>query len=214
MRLTDRSTTVRPRVKPALDTKHRLLEAANELIWTQSYGSVSVDDICAKADVRKGSFYHFFPSKSDLAVAAIEECWQQSREWLDKIFSTQNPPLERIEQYCAAVYEHQKEKAKKIGKVCGCPFASLGSEQSTLDEPIRQKGKEIFNRMDKYLETTLRDAAREDLIGKTDSAAAARDVLALVEGILLEAKVQNDLEIIKRLKPAVFRFLGISQHVK
>jgi TetR/AcrR family transcriptional repressor of nem operon len=201
-------------MKPVLDTKHRLLQAANELIWTQSYGSVSVDDICAKADVRKGSFYHFFPSKSDLAVAAIEECWQQSREWLDKIFSPQNPPLARIEQYCAAVYEHQQEKAQQIGKVCGCPFASLGAEQSTLDEPIRQKAKEIFNRMDKYLETALRDATREGVIGTTDPAAAARDVLALVEGILLEAKVQNDLEIIKRVKPAVFRLLGVNERSK
>jgi len=194
-----------------LDTKHRLLEAANELIWTQSYGSVSVDDICAKADVHKGSFYHFFPSKSDLAVAAIEECWQQSREWLDRIFSPQTRPLERISLYCEGVYEHQREKAKKIGKVCGCPFASLGSEQSTLDEPIRQKAKEIFNRMDKYLETALRDAAREGLIAKSDAAAAARDVMALVEGIMLEAKVQNDLAIIKRLKPAVFRLLGVTE---
>ncbi|HSH94300.1 MAG TPA: helix-turn-helix domain-containing protein, partial [Roseimicrobium sp.] len=48
------------------DAKQRLMDAAQNLIWERSYGATSVDDICAKADVRKGSFYHFFRSKSEL----------------------------------------------------------------------------------------------------------------------------------------------------
>jgi len=43
-------------------TKQKLLETAMELIWVSSYGSVGVDDICKRAGVSKGSFYHFFPS--------------------------------------------------------------------------------------------------------------------------------------------------------
>ncbi len=41
--------------------KEKLLQVAFDLIWQQSYGSVSVDDICERAKVKKGSFYHFFP---------------------------------------------------------------------------------------------------------------------------------------------------------
>ena len=40
--------------------KENLIKAATDLIWEHSYGSTSVDDICARAEVRKGSFYHFF----------------------------------------------------------------------------------------------------------------------------------------------------------
>ena len=61
------------------DTKQRLLNTALKLVWEQSYGSVSVDQICEKADVRKGSFYHFFASKADLAIAAAEEHWNKLR---------------------------------------------------------------------------------------------------------------------------------------
>jgi TetR/AcrR family transcriptional repressor of nem operon len=46
------------------------------MIWESSYGSVSVDDICTKAGVNKGSFYYAFKSKSDLAVAAFERHWE------------------------------------------------------------------------------------------------------------------------------------------
>ncbi len=74
------------------NAKERLLQVAFDLIWRQSYGSVSVDDICDRAKVKKGSFYYFFPSKSDLAVAAYEEHWQQSQPKYDRTFSPLVPP--------------------------------------------------------------------------------------------------------------------------
>jgi len=38
----------------------------------EGYGVVTIDDICQRAGVKKGSFYYFFESKSALAVAALE----------------------------------------------------------------------------------------------------------------------------------------------
>lgn len=195
-------------MKHGSDTKQQLLDAANELIWTSNYGSVSVDDICAKADVNKGSFYHFFPSKAELAVEAIEDYWQKNRGKLDGVFSTQLSPLDRISAFCDAIYESQKEKLKKAGMVCGCPYGSIASEQSTLEETIRQKSTELFGRVMKYLEATLRDAVREKLIAPDDVAVLAGDIHALIEGFLLQAKVQNDLEVVRQIKPAIFRLLG------
>jgi len=52
------------------DARQRLLDATIDLIWQNSYGAVTVDDICERAGVKKGSFYYFFPSKTDLVVAA------------------------------------------------------------------------------------------------------------------------------------------------
>ena len=51
------------------NTKQRLLDTAIELIWEQSYGAVSVDHICERAGAQKGSFYHFFQSKSTGKIA-------------------------------------------------------------------------------------------------------------------------------------------------
>ena len=74
------------------DARDRLLQVAFDLIWQQSYGSVSVDTICDRAGVKKGSFYYFFPSKSDLAIAAYEEHWQQRRPVYDRVFSSSGAP--------------------------------------------------------------------------------------------------------------------------
>ncbi|MEO8425481.1 MAG: TetR/AcrR family transcriptional regulator [Verrucomicrobiota bacterium] len=46
------------------NAKERLMKAVQELIWTGSYGSTTIDQICQKAGVKKGSFYHFFDSKA------------------------------------------------------------------------------------------------------------------------------------------------------
>ena len=97
-----------------------------EMIWESSYGSVSVDDICTKAGVNKGSFYYAFKSKSDLAVAAFERYWENKQPRLDKIFSPQVPPLERLDNYCQQIIKDQKEKYESFGKMldgfaCGSP---------------------------------------------------------------------------------------------
>jgi TetR/AcrR family transcriptional repressor of nem operon len=194
------------------NAKERLLQVAFDLIWQQSYGSVSVDDICERAKVKKGSFYYFFPSKCDLAVACYEEHWQQSRPHYDRVFSPLVPPLERIENYCEFMYERQLEKYEKTGRVLGCPFASVAAECSTSDEKIRRKTEEIFSRNCKYIETALRDAHKEGLIGKMDFEGKARAVCCFFMGMLLQAKVKNDPEVLRDLNSHIFQMIGAAVH--
>jgi TetR/AcrR family transcriptional repressor of nem operon len=52
------------------DARTRLLEAAMQMIRAQGYAATTVDDICQKAGLTKGAFFHHFRSKEDLAVAA------------------------------------------------------------------------------------------------------------------------------------------------
>ena len=58
------------------NAKEHLMQAISQLIWGGSYGSTTIDDICERAGVKKGSFYYFFESKAELAVAALESDWQ------------------------------------------------------------------------------------------------------------------------------------------
>jgi TetR/AcrR family transcriptional repressor of nem operon len=188
--------------------REKLLQVAFDLIWQQSYGAVSVDDICERAEVKKGSFYHFFPSKSDLAVAAYEEHWQQCQPKYDRIFSPLVPPLERLDSYCRMIYEGQRERFDKTGRVLGCPFASVGCELSTQDEKMRHKSMEIFDRISKYLDNALRDAHREGLIEQQDFTVKAQAISSLVLGMLIQAKVKNDPEVLRHLANSVLQMIG------
>jgi TetR/AcrR family transcriptional repressor of nem operon len=69
--------------KIALPTPHpskdRLLDAALHVIRAQGYAATTVDDICHQAGVTKGSFFHHFKSKDDLALAAVAH-WRAMTE--------------------------------------------------------------------------------------------------------------------------------------
>jgi len=193
--------------KPGV-TKDKLLQVAFDLIWDSSYGSVSVGDICDRAGVNKGSFYHFFESKADLAVEAYTEHWREQQVVWDQIFSPRIPPLERIQNWCDFVYNGQKEKAEKYGHVCGCPYASVGAEIATQDEKIRAKAEELIHCGRKYFESAIADALRAGLVTVKDPALAAQRVCSVTLGMLVEAKVQNNLEILRDLEPTVMGMLG------
>ncbi|MEI9999956.1 MAG: TetR/AcrR family transcriptional regulator [Verrucomicrobiota bacterium] len=198
-------------MKPESESKRKLLEAAIDLIWQSSYGAVSVDDICAKAGVNKGSFYYAFKSKSDLAVAAYERYWEGKRALMDRIFSPQVPPLERLDHWVEAVVDDQLQRYNTAGKMLGCPFCSIGSELSTQDENIRRKAEEIGVKVTKYIESLVRDLAAEGLIESRNHAELAYELSAYTTGVLMQAKIENSPKHVERMKHGYVRLLGLKQ---
>jgi len=54
------------------ESKTRLLDATLHVIRAQGYAATTIDDICDAAKLTKGSFFHHFKSKEDLALAAAD----------------------------------------------------------------------------------------------------------------------------------------------
>lgn len=197
-------------------SKEKLIETAIELILRHSYGSVSVDEICKKAGVKKGSFYHYFPSKLDLAAEAMENCYESCGPRYNEIFSPARPPRERFEMLADYKIEQQEEVLRDYGLVCGCPFATIGSELAGLEEVIRKKSDDIFSRHLLYFENALRDLVSEgSLDASTDIKAKAEEISAYILGQLTMARIQNSLDSLKKqLKPGMLRVIGLPSHIE
>ena len=56
--------------QPQHESKARILDAALRVIRTKGYSATTIDDVCATAGLTKGSFFHHFKSKDELALAA------------------------------------------------------------------------------------------------------------------------------------------------
>jgi TetR/AcrR family transcriptional regulator, transcriptional repressor for nem operon len=189
--------------------KDRLMEAAMDLMWQNSYGAASVDAICERAGAKKGSFYYFFKSKSALAAAALEADWNKKRAEMDSIFSPTVPPLERFDRYFDFVCERLAEVQKKCGSILGCPFMSVGSEVSTQDQIVREAIDRIMDRKLQFFVSAVRDSAAEGLIVAPDPEAKAKALFACYQGTVAQARIQNDLELLRQFKQVARDVLGV-----
>jgi TetR/AcrR family transcriptional repressor of nem operon len=193
------------------NNRAKLMEAVLELIWTGSYGATTIDQICDKSGVRKGSFYYYFESKADLAAAALEDSWQSKRVELDSMFSPTVPPLERLSNYCDFSYQFQNKIKAQYGHVLGCPQFALGAEVCTQESALQKKIQEILAQKVKYLESAIRDAHAAGLIHAPDPGAKARMILAYYEGLLTQARIQDDTEVLKEGISGVYSILGVKE---
>ncbi len=187
------------------ETRERLIESAIELVLTSGYNAIGVQEICQHAAVRKGSFYHFFPSKRDLVIEALNRQWaRQKRLVLDPIFNEPIPPLDRILKMFDVMAGHQAHIKQTYGRVFGCPFGTLAQELSTHDDLLRLTITAIFQSWAGYIEGALAEAvAAGDLPPTTPIETTAQSVLSYLQGIMLMAKTLNDPRLIQRLAPNV-----------
>ena len=129
------------------DARERLMRTAAELWHTRSYADVGVSEICDSAGVQKGSFYHFFPSKRDLALAVIDETWRRVGEGrAAAILTGPLPPLERIVRYLEAGLEEQVRLKAETGAVPGCRFGNLLVETGNVDPVLRERLERLLER--------------------------------------------------------------------
>jgi TetR/AcrR family transcriptional repressor of nem operon len=184
------------------DARARLIEAAIDLIWRNSYGEVGVDAICERAGVRKGSFYHFFPSKDDLVAAALDANWQARKTILDGIFGADLPPRERWNRYFEHLYHRQTELRRKYGRVVGCLYASIGTECVQHSPVISEKTKAILNEYVRVLECAIRDTRGRGRSGavRKDAKARAKMLFDYIEGVLGQARIHDDPEMVRELR--------------
>lgn len=201
--MTDQSTRL-PAVDAHPDTRQRILVTARDLIHARSYTDVGVAEICDRAGVRKGSFYHFFPSKRELTLAVLELNLAEAKErLLDQAFDPRIPPLERFERLADLTYELHRERAALAGQVLGCPVGNLATELATRDEAIRAATARAFERLQALMRESLAEAARDGSLPAVDVEATAQAMVAYFEGVLMLAKTANDVNVVRRLLPTL-----------
>ncbi|HCT77114.1 MAG TPA: TetR family transcriptional regulator [Micromonosporaceae bacterium] len=175
--------------------RERILAAACELMLSRGYGSIGVAEICARADVKKGSFYHFFESKQALTIEAIDVHWHTQRtEWVTAL-SGPEPALSRVERLIRAQVAAQRQPI-----VNGCLLGNLTLELSSQDQAVLARLEEIFEEQIQLIQRVLNEAVTEGTI-PTDTAnhSTARSIVAQLEGMVMFAKLANNPDLLDDL---------------
>ena len=184
----------------ATNSRQRIIESARDRFHGRSYADVGVKEICDAAGVQKGSFYHHFESKRELALAVVDnfiEDW--TRNIVTSAFDPTIPPMQRFDRLRESLYQWQLSAREEDGTMPGCPFGNLALEVSTQEESIRKKLDLVFAAMEDRLRVTLDEAIEQGDIAPLDSTSTATAMVAMLEGVMLLAKTRNDPELIRSL---------------
>jgi len=52
--------------------RSKILNVAHDMLWQDGYKEASVNNMVAEAGVSKGAFFHYFPTKQNLADQVME----------------------------------------------------------------------------------------------------------------------------------------------
>ncbi len=187
------------------DARSRLIESALTLWFRRSYADVGVNEICEHSGVRKGSFYHFFPSKSDLGVAVIDEVERRFRTEIVAAYLGDPgvPPLERLERLVEHNYAMAVANKEEAGHVFGCPIGNLATEMATQDDAIRERLNDFFADWAAAFTALLDEAVARGDLPPHETRTAGLSLLAYVQGVTVLAKTRNDPDLFRTIGPTI-----------
>lgn len=189
------------------ETRDRLIQAARDLIFRRGYANVGVQELCERAGVKKGSFYHFFPSKRDLTLAALEQHWQTYRAGIEQYVTAPMSPFERVQFLFKSLHDQYRFIAETGEPLTGCAFGTLSMEVSAHDTVLREALERVFREWASLFASVFRDAViAGELPDTTDTALAATTLLAYLEGVLLMVKTSQNPNLLEQLRPTLTQF--------
>jgi len=169
-------------------SREKLLDVAFDEIYYNGYYSTSVDKILNKASMNKGSMYHFFKSKKELALAVIKE------RVYDYIENKYMVLLKHDENIIEELLKLIKDR-KNFDFVCGCKVNNLVQELSSKDKEFKTALEIVYFRFEKIIEEVLSKAIQNNEIQHDDVKVLAMYVVASIEGCLITAKKSHNADM-------------------
>jgi AcrR family transcriptional regulator len=161
-------------------TRSKILEAARESFAQKGYDATSVAEICSRAGVTKGGFYHHFPSKQALFLDLLER-------WLEGL----DGQLVAVRNGAATVPEGFLQMAGMIGQV----FEAAGGQlpmflefwnKAAHDPDIWQATIAPYRRYRAFFAEMVEAGIAEGTLRRVDSEIAAQVLVSLAAGLVLQ----------------------------
>jgi TetR/AcrR family transcriptional repressor of nem operon len=175
------------------DARTKLLNAAIEVVRAQGYAATSVDELCKKAGVTKGAFFHHFESKDALAVAAANH-WSETTGALfaQAPYHTPEDPLDRVLAYID--FRRALLKGKPAEFTC---FAGTTVQEAfASSDDIRTACKaSIFGHAETLVADISEAMRRRKVKGDWTAQSLALHTQAVLQGAFILAKASGDAAI-------------------
>jgi TetR/AcrR family transcriptional repressor of nem operon len=186
------------------DTKTRLLEATYGRMLSKGYPATTVDEICEAAGVSKGSFYHFFKSKQELALAMLEHHTAGTMETLEAgLDLTGLSGAERAIRYVQHVEQGAEETWRE-----GCLIGSFALELAETNPEIRARISQIFRDLADHFERIFTPLCQAHRGPRTPAPRElAEQFIAVIEGGVVLSRAHMDRRFVPQAIRCFRRYL-------
>jgi TetR/AcrR family transcriptional repressor of nem operon len=172
------------------ESKTALLNAAICVIRIKGYAATRIEDICAAADLTKGSFFHHFKTKEELAVAAAGHWSTGVCDLFTGAAYRQLPdPLDRVLGYV----DLRKSMLSGALPEFSCFAGTMIQEIYETHPAIRDACEKSITAHVAFVRSDIEDAMRrycEDPQFSADSLASY--IQAVIQGAIILAKANQD----------------------
>lgn len=193
--------------QPPHESKTKLLNAAQDVIRAKGYAATTVEDICNAAGVTKGSFFHHFKSKDELALSAAA-FWGETTEGFFAAASYHHfaDPLQRLLGYVDFRIEILQGDVAEYT----CLLGTLVQETYASHPDIRaacDKG------MSNHIALLERDIEAAKQLYAPDALWSAASVgyfiQSVLQGAFIFAKAKQSPEVARESLAHLRRYLGL-----
>lgn len=132
-----------------MDSRERLIETMSELMWERGYAATSPREVRERSGVGQGSMYHHFPSKRDLALAALQRNCDDLLPASEELLTADGEPLDRLTRYLSQPKDALK--GCKVGRMTQDPLVAA---DPVLLAPVA----DAFERVHQALARVVREA--------------------------------------------------------
>jgi TetR/AcrR family transcriptional repressor of nem operon len=166
---------------------------------SRGYNATTVDEVCERAGLTKGSFYHCFETKEDIGVAALELFQQDALKRTAGRHSEIADPVERAFGFL----DHVGGAAKDIWGA-GCLLGNFALELADTNPLIRKKVSGLLTKSTENLARIFEPVANLRKKGEGPSALElAEHYISLIEGAIVLGKAHHDW---KRIPEGIRQF--------
>ena len=185
------------------NTRKNLIDSAFSEIYSKGYQGASLTAILKNAKVHKGSMYHFFESKKDMALVCIKE------KIYERFVQRYSLILALEKGYLEAFIDGIKDTTQRDFNK-GCPIANIVQEMSNIDEDFKVLMEEIYQSFRKNIKDILDISIQKNEMKECDTTKLALYIASTIEGAILSAKatgnIQDYVDVIDILSSYIMSF--------
>jgi TetR/AcrR family transcriptional repressor of nem operon len=187
---------------PKPSHRNKLLTEGLKVLLARGYFGASVRDIVKAAGVPQGSFTNHFTSKEAFAEEVLELYFSLVRQNMEKTLRNDSrSPLHRLRQWIDLQIAFLRQAEFRSG----CLIGNFSVEASDESERIRERLTEIFKEINESIVYCLKAAVDAgELSASNDVRELAAFLYFSLQGAILQSKVEQSVEPIKRFKDILF----------